>query len=58
MNVVLDDVLYITLIHETPNHKLPTLKAYFNLDDGSSHDAINDARATGKLALLLLERMD
>ncbi|MBD3929478.1 3'-5' exonuclease [Staphylococcus haemolyticus] len=46
------------LIHETPNHKLPTLKEYFNLDDGSSHDAINDARATGKLALLLLERMN
>lgn len=46
------------LIHETPNYQLPTLKEYFNLDDGSSHDAINDAKATGKLALLLLERMD
>lgn len=45
------------LIHETPNHKLETLKNYFNLDDGQSHEALNDARATGKLALLLLDRM-
>ncbi|UXR54526.1 PolC-type DNA polymerase III [Staphylococcus schleiferi] len=45
------------LIHETPNHKLETLKNHFNLDDGDSHEAINDARATGKLALLLIERM-
>lgn len=45
------------LIHETPNHKLETLKNHFNLDDGDSHEALNDARATGKLALLLIERM-
>ncbi|MDU0452297.1 3'-5' exonuclease [Staphylococcus chromogenes] len=45
------------LIHETPNHKLETLKNHFNLDDGNSHEALNDARATGKLALLLIERM-
>lgn len=45
------------LIHETPNHKLETLKNHFSLDDGDSHEALNDARATGKLALLLVERM-
>lgn len=46
------------LITETPNHKLKTLKEYFNLDSGQSHQALNDARATGKLALLLLERQN
>lgn len=43
-------------IHETPNHKLKTLKDYFNLDDGKSHNSLNDCRATGRLALLLYER--
>ncbi|MCD8902491.1 3'-5' exonuclease [Staphylococcus gallinarum] len=46
------------LINETPNHKLETLKNYFELDEGDSHQALNDARTTGKLALLLLSRMD
>ncbi|PTF40067.1 DNA polymerase III subunit epsilon, partial [Staphylococcus cohnii] len=46
---------YIT---ETKNHKLQTLKEYFNLDSGYSHDALNDAKATGKLALLLIERQN
>lgn len=45
------------LVYETPNHKLETLKEYFNLDDGDSHQALNDAKATGQLALLLKERM-
>lgn len=45
------------LINETPNHKLETLKEYFNLDDGESHQALNDAKATGQLALLLIDRM-
>ncbi|MDS3908732.1 exonuclease domain-containing protein [Staphylococcus hominis] len=45
------------LIHETPNHKLETLKDYFILDDGESHQALNDAKATGQLALLLIDRM-
>jgi len=44
------------LIRETPNHKLQTLKEYFNLDDGESHNAINDCRATGNLLLLLMSR--
>ncbi|MDU0462143.1 exonuclease domain-containing protein [Staphylococcus ureilyticus] len=43
-------------INETPNHKLVTLKEHFNLDDGVSHDALNDCRATGNLMLLLNER--
>lgn len=46
------------LISETPNHKLETLKEYFNLDDGESHQALNDAKATGQLALLLIDRME
>ncbi|PTK26497.1 hypothetical protein BUZ54_03025 [Staphylococcus hominis] len=46
------------LINETPNHKLETLKEYFNLDDGESHQALNDAKATGQLALLLIDRME
>lgn len=46
------------LIHETPNHKLETLKEYFNLDDGESHQALNDAKATGQLALLLIDRTE
>lgn len=46
------------LIHETPNHKLQTLKEHFNLDDGESHNAINDCRATGNLVLLLLDRIN
>lgn len=44
------------LINETPNHKLETLKEYFELSDGQSHEALDDARATGNLALLLIER--
>lgn len=43
-------------INETPNHKLVTLKEHFNLDDGVSHDALNDCRATGNLMMLLNER--
>ena len=46
------------LIKETPNHKLETLKNYFDLDDGLSHNALNDCRATGNLALLLINRMN
>lgn len=46
------------LIKETPNHKLETLKTYFNLDDGLSHNALNDCRATGSLALMLIDRMN
>lgn len=46
------------MINETPNHKLETLKEYFNLDDGESHQALNDAKATGQLALLLIDRME
>lgn len=46
------------LIDETPNHKLETLKNYFDLDNGSSHNALNDCRATGNLALLLINRMN
>lgn len=46
------------LINETPNHKLQTLKDYFKLDDGDSHNAINDCRATGELLLLLLSRQN
>ncbi|UXV29981.1 3'-5' exonuclease [Mammaliicoccus sciuri] len=54
---VIDTLTYSRrLIKETPNHKLQTLKEYFNLDDGSSHNAINDCRATGNLLLLLLTR--
>lgn len=45
------------LIHETQNYKLETLKEYFNLDGGESHQALNDAKATGQLALLLINRM-
>lgn len=36
-------------IDETPNHKLPTLKAFLNLDDLESHDALADCKVTGKL---------
>ena len=43
-------------IRNVPNHKLPTLKKIFDLDSGHSHDALNDCRATGKLALLLYEK--
>ncbi|WP_057512082.1 3'-5' exonuclease [Staphylococcus sp. NAM3COL9] len=46
------------LIDETPNHKLETLKKHFNLDDGLSHNALNDCKATGNLALLLIDRMN
>lgn len=46
------------LIKETPNHKLETLKNYFDLDDGLSHNALNDCRATGNLALLLINRIN
>lgn len=46
------------LVDEIPNHKLKTLKDHFNLDDGLSHNALNDCRATGKLALLLIDRMN
>ncbi|WP_177221957.1 3'-5' exonuclease [Staphylococcus equorum] len=56
---VFDTLTYARrLIHETPNHKLETLKNHFNLDDGFSHNAINDCRATGNLALLLIYRMN
>lgn len=44
------------LIDETPNHKLKTLKEHFDLDDGDSHNALNDCRATGNLLLLLMNR--
>lgn len=44
------------LIKETPNHKLQTLKEHFNLDDGDSHNALNDCRATGNLLILLMNR--
>lgn len=40
-------------IKNTPNHKLETLKQQFNLGDTDSHDALNDAKATGYLALML-----
>ncbi|PTH12163.1 PolC-type DNA polymerase III, partial [Staphylococcus auricularis] len=43
-------------IHETENHKLKTLKDYFKLDDGNSHNALSDCRATANLALLLYDR--
>lgn len=43
-------------INETPNHKLVTLKEHFNLDDGVSHDALNDCKATGNLMMILNQR--
>lgn len=56
---VFDTLTYARrLIDETPNHKLETLKNYFDLDNGSSHNALNDCRATGNLALLLINRMN
>lgn len=56
---VFDTLTYARrLIDETPNHKLETLKNYFDLDDGLSHNALNDCRATGNLALLLINRMN
>lgn len=36
-------------IDETPNHKLPTLKAFLNLDHLESHDALADCKVTGEL---------
>ena len=56
---VFDTLTYARrLIDETPNHKLETLKNYFDLDDGFSHNALNDCRATGNLALMLINRMN
>lgn len=45
-------------ISGTANYKLATLNKKFNLADGSAHDALNDARATGQLALLLIKKMN
>lgn len=36
-------------INETENHKLPTLKAFLNLDHLESHDALADCKVTGEL---------
>lgn len=36
-------------IDETPNHKLPTLKAFLNLDHLESHDALADCKVTCEL---------
>ncbi|WP_426462368.1 exonuclease domain-containing protein [Staphylococcus equorum] len=56
---VFDTLTYARrLIDETPNHKLETLKNHFGLDDGLSHNALNDCRATGNLALMLMNRMN
>lgn len=56
---VFDTLTYARkLIDEAPNHKLETLKNYFDLDDGLSHNALNDCRATGNLALMLIDRMN
>lgn len=56
---VFDTLTYARrLIDETPNHKLETLKNHFGLDDGLSHNALNDCRATGNLALMLINRMN
>ncbi|PNZ57774.1 hypothetical protein CD110_11185 [Staphylococcus casei] len=56
---VFDTLTYARrLIDETPNHKLETLKNHFGLDGGLSHNALDDCRATGNLALMLINRMN
>lgn len=47
--VVIDSLtLARKYIHETPNHKLTTLKQFLRMD-AQSHDAIEDCRVTGQL---------
>lgn len=55
-NVVDTLTLARRLMTEVKNHKLETLKQHFDLTHYQSHDALDDAKVTGELALILKDR--
>jgi DNA polymerase III epsilon subunit family exonuclease len=58
-NIILENRIFDTLkrsqnmIHDSKNHRLKTLKKYFNINSLDDHDALDDAKACGKLYLNL-----